>query len=287
LSVSYCMKCELRNEPYGHYKLKSYRKVLYNLAQRLPANFICKKLGLVLRKLVLQNKLRVIDADPLGFKLRFYPLDNLGDRFMLFLPQFYEKEEFELIAEILKEDSVFVDIGANAGVYSLVAAKQINSRGKIIAIEPNPLMVERFKTNLRFNNSEDLVEILQNGVADKAGEFHLAIDAKNMGGSSIINDYGGEKIKIQCYPLLELLERRIDKIDILKIDVEGADALVMNVFLKTAPKNLFPRYIMIETPDNLDVESFGYQIRKKLEQNTIYELANSLFSGVILSVFLA
>jgi len=266
------MKFELRNEPYGHYKLKGYRKMLYDLAQQLPANFIGKKLGLVLRKIVLQNKLRVVDADPIGFRLRFYPLDNLGDRFMLFLPQFYEKTEFELIEQMLKADSVFVDIGANAGVYSLVAAKKITSAGKIIAIEPNPLMVERFKTNLRFNNKEDLVDIIESGVADKAGEFELAIDAKNMGSSSIINDYGGEKIKIKCYPLLELIENRTGKIDILKIDVEGADALVMNAFLSTAPKHLFPRYIMIETPENLDVESFGYQIRIKLEQNTIYEL---------------
>jgi FkbM family methyltransferase len=268
------MESELRNEPYGHYKLKGYRKVLYDLAQGLPANFIGKKLGLVLRKMVLQNRLRIVDADPIGFKLRFYPLDNLGDRYMLFLPQFYEKAEFALIEEILQADSVFVDIGANAGVYSLVAAKKISNVGKIIAIEPNPLMVERFKTNLRFNGKESLVDIIEYGVADKTGEFELALDAKNMGGSSIINDYGGDKIKIKCYPLLELLESRTDKIDILKIDVEGADALVMNAFLKSAPKHLFPRFIMIETPENLNIESFGYRIHIKLEQNTIYELAN-------------
>ena len=266
------MKFELRNEPYGHYELKGYRKLLYDLAQGLPANFIGKKLGLVLRKMVLQNRLRVVDADPIGFKLRFYPLDNLGDRYMLFLPQFYEKAEFALIEKILQADSVFVDIGANAGVYSLVAAKKITNVGKIIAIEPNPLMVERFKTNLRFNGKEDLVDIIEYGVADKEGEFELALDAKNMGGSSIINDYGGDKIKIKCYPLLQLLETRTDKIDILKIDVEGADALVMDAFLNSAPKHLFPRFIMIETPENLNIESFGYRIHIKLEQNTIYEL---------------
>jgi FkbM family methyltransferase len=265
------MKFELRNEPYGHYKLQGYRKMLYDLAQRLPANFISKKLGLVLRKLVLQNKLKVVDADPIGLKLRFYPLDNLGDRFLLFLPQFYEKTEFSIIENTLKADSVFVDIGANAGVYSLVAAKRITHAGKIIAIEANPLMVQRIKTNLRFNNKEELVDIIESGVADKAGEFELCVDAKNMGGSSIINDYGGEKIKIRCYPLLELLEGRTNKIDILKIDIEGADALVMNAFLSTAPKHLFPEFIMIETPENLNVESFGYRIHVKLEQNTIYQ----------------
>lgn len=275
MHVPYSMICEPRNNPYGHYKLKSYRKVLYNLAQLLPANFIGKKLGLVLRKLVLQNKLMVIDADPLGLKIRFYPLDNLGDRFMLFLPQFYEKAEFELMATILETDSVFVDIGANAGIYSLVAARKITFAGKIIAIEPNPLMVERLKANLRFNGRESLVDMIESGVADKAGEFELAIDVKNMGASSIINDYGGQKIKIKCFPLLGLLETRTDRIDILKIDVEGADALVMNVFLNTAPRHLFPRFILIETPDNLDLESFGYQIRDKPGQNTIYELAVS------------
>ncbi len=66
-----------RSESYGKYALKGYRKWLYDLAQWLPKSSLNFRISLVLRKLTLQNKLKIIDQYILGLKARFYPLDNL------------------------------------------------------------------------------------------------------------------------------------------------------------------------------------------------------------------
>ena len=64
---------------------------------------------------------------------------------LLFLPKFFEYDEFQLMSNLLRKDSTFIDIGGNMGIYSLVAAKYINTTGRILSFEPNPQMINRFK----------------------------------------------------------------------------------------------------------------------------------------------
>ena len=47
------------------------------------------------------------------------------------------------------EDSIFIDIGGNMGIYSLISTKYINKTGRILSFEPNPKMIERFKFNIK------------------------------------------------------------------------------------------------------------------------------------------
>ncbi|OFY56944.1 MAG: hypothetical protein A2Y87_08200, partial [Bacteroidetes bacterium RBG_13_46_8] len=183
------------------------------------------KTALVLRKLTLQNRVKIVDEVQLGFKLRLYPLDNLGDRFLLFMPKFYESNEFRLMAEFLKPDSVFIDIGGNMGIYSFMAAKHIDQTGRILSFEPNPVMVERFKFNRMINGLDRQIELAEIGVADKESSFSLSLPNKNLGGASIIVEHGEDHVMIQCRPLLDVLrEKNITHIDLLKIDIEKADA---------------------------------------------------------------
>ncbi|MEQ8424557.1 MAG: FkbM family methyltransferase [Cyclobacteriaceae bacterium] len=259
-------------EPHGFYEFSGYRKWLYDFAQGLRKNKFNFKLALVLRKLVLQNKVQVVDAAPLGIKIRFYPLDNLNDRLILFMPKFFDEQELGIMESSLKEDSVFIDIGANAGYYSLLAAKKIES-GKIISFEPNPVMADRMKMNMVFNNAGSNIELFEFGLADREGEFDLHLDPTNLGASSmVLPERGIKAIKIKCYPLHWVLKTRVDRIDILKIDIEGADAMVMRSFFAEAPKEMHPRIIFIETDEGLDLENIGYKKIGK-GKNAIYKLA--------------
>jgi FkbM family methyltransferase len=216
----------------------------------------------------------VIDGETFGIRARFYPLDNLADRLFLFMPKIFETEEFIFLKENLRPDSIFIDIGANSGFYSLVAAKIINTTGKIIAFEPNPVMINRFRMNIHLNNSSDIIELVPLGLADRETEFDLALDLKNLGGSTIGPTNRTEKVRIKCVPLFQALKDKVSHIDFLKIDIEGADIMVMKEFFNTAPHTLFPKYVIIESDEGLDMKSYGYEpLAHTKAHNTIYSLS--------------
>ncbi|MDQ3393033.1 MAG: hypothetical protein M3512_02780 [Bacteroidota bacterium] len=81
-------KLNFDHDPFGTYALKGYKKLFFDIAQTFDRSWLNFRLAMILRKLVLQNKLQIVDAEILGMKARFYPLQNLGDRFILFLPNF-------------------------------------------------------------------------------------------------------------------------------------------------------------------------------------------------------
>lgn len=260
---------------YGTYKLTGFRKRFYNLCQKLDKNNLSFRFGLVLRKLVLQNRLQIVDADPLGIKGRFYPLDNLGDRYVLFLPNFFERPEFDLLRKTLKPNDTFVDIGANTGFYSLIAAKNIGD-GRVVAFEPNPNMYDRFTTNIGFNNLDKKITALPIGIADKDSEFDLSLNPTNLGGASIVNKERGDTVTVKCRPLLNVLnEQDVSSIDALKIDIEGAEHLALNPFFENAPKSLYPKLIIIETYDKIPLEDLGYELVNTTKSgNGIFKLLN-------------
>jgi FkbM family methyltransferase len=259
---------------FGYYRLEGMKKILFNLAQKLPRNTFGFKTSLVLRKLTLQNRVKIVDEIQLGLKLRLYPLDNLGDRFLLFMPKFYEYDEFRLMSEVLKPDSIFIDIGGNIGIYSFIAAKYINPAGRILSFEPNPVMVERFTFNRMINDLDPLIKIVQIGIADKESTFTLSLPHKNLGGASIIVEHGEDHALIQCRPLLDVLrEHNIRHIDLLKIDIEKADAIALKPFLEKAPRELFPKMIFIESDEDIDLAGFGYKfISRSRSLNSVYRL---------------
>ncbi len=268
-SISFASKDEI----FGYYSLKGYRKKFLAIAQGLSTSYLSQRLGFTLRKLVLLNRLKVIDGESLGIKARFYPLDNLADRLFLFLPKIFETDEFNFLKRNLKPSSIFIDIGANSGFYSLVAARSIGREGKIIAFEPNPVMIARFKLNISINDNNDIIQVMPFGLADRATDFDLALDPNNLGGSTIVKTNRQHIVKIKCVPLLDAIKDKVSRIDFLKIDIEGADVLVMNAFFKTAPPSLYPKYIIIETDEGLDLEAFGYvAIANTRAHNTIYQL---------------
>lgn len=266
-----------KQKPYGTYALTGYEKALFKVAQGLGNSWLEKRLGLVLRKLVLRNRKKIVDAEVFGLKARFFPLDDLGDRHLLFLPGSFNPEEFRLLAQTLQPDDVFVDIGANVGMFSLWAAKYIEAKQHILALEPNPVAYERLSFNLSLNDQRGIVLPLNVGVADRDATFDLYIDPRNLGGSSILHPptkFPAQKI--HCRPLLAILqEHGYSKIDALKIDIEGAEALALNPFFESAPRSLFPRLVIIETDDNIDFKGLGYTLKGRTKgHNSIYILEN-------------
>lgn len=86
----------------------------------------------------------------------------------------FDYEDSMFLLDHLNEDDLFVDVGANVGHFSLLAASK---KAKVIAIEPIPDTFRRLNENVVLNNFEKLINLLNIGVADKKGKLFLQLIA--------------------------------------------------------------------------------------------------------------
>lgn len=137
----------------------------------------------------------------------------------------FEVEEVSYLESVLKEGDIFIDIGANVGLFSLFASPKVGDTGRVISFEPTPITYNRLIENISLNDFKN-IEARQLALSDKAGDMDFFIsnngyDAWNSLASSSDNKLQ-ESIKVPVSTLDKELER-IDKsnIRLVKIDVEG------------------------------------------------------------------
>jgi FkbM family methyltransferase len=144
----------------------------------------------------------------------------------------FEMEEVELIKSILKNSDVFVDVGANIGLYTCIA----RSLGKqAIAVEPQSQNLECLYSNLKNNNWND-TEVFPLGLSNKPDL--LTLYGASGPSASLLSGWAGYsthfKRIIPVNTLDTLLGQRFDgKKLFIKIDVEGAEYNVLLGALKT------------------------------------------------------
>lgn len=159
-----------------------------------------------------------------GMKCICYPNSSYGG--MVMYNNLPEYPEMLFLEKYLKSNSVFLDIGANIGVYSIIAASKIK-KGKIYAFEPIPCIVEILNQNIRLNEISDRVSIIQKVVSDKSGMVKFVIqDISEV--SHISTDNKSKNTLIPSIRLDDFCKlEKIKFIGAIKIDVEGAEMKVL------------------------------------------------------------
>ena len=71
----------------------------------------------------------------------------------------YEPYETELILKQVKSGDIIVDVGANIGYYTVLFADKVGKKGKIIAIEPDPINFEILQKNIKENKLFNVVAV--------------------------------------------------------------------------------------------------------------------------------
>ena len=132
-----------------------------------------------------------------------------GDRFVA--------ERF-LIARLVKPGMRIVDVGANIGYYTLLLKRFTGASGSVIAIEPSPENVPELRLNVECNKLQN-VQILEAAVGARAGAVSLL---KGINSGVVSRDKGSYEVPIRF--LDEILTERVD---MLKIDVEGYEGFVL------------------------------------------------------------
>ena len=117
--------------------------------------------------------------------MRLHPRGNSCEMRMLVLPHLFDRYEFRMLSQVLHPNCVFIDGGANVGIYSIYAALRAGPAARILAVEPHPLALERLRCNISLNN---LTTVAVETVAlnDRSGPIALKTNNRNIGNSSIV-----------------------------------------------------------------------------------------------------
>ena len=222
-----------------------------------------------------------VDVQAMGANMRLYPYNNVCEKRILFTPQYFDAEERAFLNARLQSNFVFIDIGANIGGYSLAVAASAQSSARILAIEPQAEIFERLVYNIQQNGFAG-IKALNCAVADKDGEITLFVDAHNRGETSmrIVNSSNAtQTIRVPARALASLVaEERYERIDAMKLDVEGAEDLILEAYFRDAPPALWPQLLLIENAPTrwaIDlkglIERMGYRVALRTKNNLAYE----------------
>lgn len=147
-----------------------------------------------------------------------------------------EKYETELFKSVVKKGDIVVDIGANIGYYTLIAAKLVGEEGKVYAFEPEPYNFGLLLRNIETNGYKNIIPV-QKGISNKRGMSKLFLSPENLGAHTLYNlDQERKFVEVETITIDEYFESE-EKIDVVKIDVEGAEEIVLDGMQKIIKKN--------------------------------------------------
>lgn len=166
----------------------------------------------------------LVTIDKSGMKCLCDPKRSYGGLMIyLNLPEY---KEMTFLKNILTEKSTFIDVGANIGIYSLLAASVIKT-GKIYSFEPVASILDDLYRNIRINNLEDRVQVLEKVASDKTGYSEFVMEDVSEY-SHISCNKTTRSLSVPSVKLDDFCEnKKISFVDIIKIDVEGAEFKVL------------------------------------------------------------
>jgi FkbM family methyltransferase len=260
---------------FGRYTPQGAIARLLDLTRGASASWAGKRRAFFLRSMAMKAlKGQPVDIEALGARMRLYPYNNVCEKRILFTPQYFDLEEREFLQTRmnpeLRQDFTFIDIGANIGGYSLFAAAAAGPRARILAIEPQPEIFERLVYNIG-QNPFATIKAIACAVADRDCEITLFIDDENRGESSmrIINsDAHGERVKVPAKALMNIVsEEGFERIDAMKLDVEGAEDLILEPFFRDAPEALWPHLLFLEfVPERWSIDLASLLLERRYVQ---------------------
>ena len=144
----------------------------------------------------------------------------------------WETAETRYLKETLRPGQTFVDVGANVGYFSVLAAQLVGPTGTVIAVEPEARNLDLLYRNLARNGCEGAL-VIPYAAHSAGGTMTLSLDEENRGGHRLVpRDHAG--VCVRCVRLDDVLPERVD---VVKIDVQGYDHEVIEGLQRTLAAN--------------------------------------------------
>jgi len=212
----------------------------------------------------------------------FYPfLDIHNSRLEKILNNpFYVEGRYLTKNCCLRPGDRVIDAGANVGFFSILASKLVGDSGQVYSFEPVSEANMILKNNIEINDSNN-IEVVEKALGDKAGEVEFYIDGEGLfEGSSVVikpqKEVSRRKI-IQTTIDEFVLSQNLDRIDFIKVDIEGAERCLLagaeKTIKKYRPKIAIRTYHLPDDPEVIEGILKSYVPEYKIEKfynKTIY-----------------
>ncbi len=156
------------------------------------------------------------------------------DSLCLYVCGSFEPNEFAFLDRVLRPGMIFIDVGANDGYYTLFAARRVGSTGRVVAVEPS----SRERVNLKRNiarNRLDNVTVVPAALASACGVADLCLAQGVHAGHNTLGKFAHDGVQADRLQRVDVAtldkvaaDLRLEGIDFIKIDVEGAEASVID-----------------------------------------------------------
>ena len=165
----------------------------------------------------------------------------------------WEPCETSLVLSLLRPGDVFVDVGANIGYFSIIAASAVGDSGQVFAFEPDPSNFALLEANGTLNGLGKRIRSARIGLAATDGEGSLYLSPDNLGDHQIhAADPSRDQLPITLRNGSDYLRPRLQRLDLLKVDTQGAEFEVIAGLLPLLNELPCPPRILIElTPLSL------------------------------------
>lgn len=172
----------------------------------------------------------------------------------------WEPYETSLLLSLLRPGDVFVDVGANIGYFSVVAASVVGARGVVFAFEPDPANFSLLEHNVRLNGCDDCVSAVQAGLAAEAAQGRLYLSEDNLGDHQVFaTERARSSLAVNLLNGSQYLGEQLPggemrRLDVLKVDVQGAEYAVM--------QGLMPLLRSLQSPPRIVLELTPLSLRQ-------------------------
>jgi len=179
-----------------------------------------------------------------------------------------EWRELEFLQHQLHRNDTFVDVGANMGLWTLVAAKTVGPEGKVFSFEPNPMTFRKLVANVERNEKTAIVTAFQKAVSSINGSVSFSCKTQH-NISEISDDPNAEHVvSVQAVSLDSVLQGAT--VAGIKLDTEGHELASLEgasrIIAESSPwlivefnTTLLASPILAEWPVYRHLERFGYK----------------------------
>jgi len=151
-----------------------------------------------------------------------------------FIYDSWEPEVTRAIDRTVVPGMTVADIGAQSGFYTLLLSKRVGAQGKVIAFEPLPANYRLLEENLRLNKIENAI-VRREAVADRTGalNFQFPLDEPSLIAGPVLAEDSTGAFDVPCVSLDDFVAGQLNSLDLIKMDVEGAEGSVLAGATKT------------------------------------------------------
>jgi FkbM family methyltransferase len=161
-----------------------------------------------------------------GLSVYAYPGNETSTS--IFVTGNYEPNEFFMLSQVIRPGMIFVDAGANMGLYTLFAARKTGEHGIVLAIEPSTRECARLLQNVEINSLSN-VRLVRNAVSDSCSDVDLLVAEDEWSGHNTLGSFAYDtplalKETVPSDRLDNIVLREgLSRVDIIKLDIEGAE----------------------------------------------------------------